>query len=73
VLSKAPPDVFDRPLVRYWDRSPPHGNREELRATHAITDAVASRTMVAVDELYPAIVDPPDETRRWSWLTRLMR
>jgi hypothetical protein len=64
VLSEAPPDVFDRPLVRDWDRSPPYGNREELRAAHAITDAVASRitvaVAVAVDELYPAAVDPPD-------------
>jgi 1-acyl-sn-glycerol-3-phosphate acyltransferase len=67
------PTTADELLPPGWDRSPPHGSREELRAAHAITDAVASRIMVAVDELYPTTVDPPDETRRWSWLTRLMR
>ena len=49
------------------------GTRDELRAAHALTQALAARISPAIEELYPGTVDPPTHTRRWRWLTRLLR
>lgn len=70
ILSSTTPAAL---LGASWQGPPPPGTREELRAAHALTAAIAGRLADAVAEAYPGTVDPPGRRRRWTWLTRLMR
>lgn len=47
--------------------------RDELRAARTVTRAIAARINEALVNLAPRVVDPPQRTRRWRWLTRLLR
>jgi 1-acyl-sn-glycerol-3-phosphate acyltransferase len=52
---------------------PAADTRDELRAARAVTRAIAARIDEALIELAPRVIDPPQQPRRWRWLTRLFR
>lgn len=55
-----------------WPAVPPSpGTREEIRLARLLTDRLGERLQVAITELYPGTVDPPERARRWRWLRRL--
>ena len=56
-----------------WSGQPEPGTRAELAAADELTAALAARIADSVAELHPSTLDAPGQTRRWSWLTRLMR
>jgi 1-acyl-sn-glycerol-3-phosphate acyltransferase len=49
------------------------GSRDQLREARRLTRAMAERIDALVADAYPGTMDPPDQPRRWAWLTRLMR
>jgi 1-acyl-sn-glycerol-3-phosphate acyltransferase len=52
---------------------PAKDSRDELRLARQVTQAIAARIDAVLPEMAARVADPPDRSRRWRWLTRLMR
>lgn len=52
---------------------PAADTRDELRAARTVVRALAGRIDAVLPPMTRRIADPPTQTRRWRWLTRLFR
>jgi len=74
VVRILPPVRVEQLLDDEWPGQPPAPNtRDELRLARRLARALAERIDAQMEELVARTVDAPDHTRRWRWLTRLLR